>query len=135
MKHLMMFAFVTALAAGCSKKTPSCEEIYEHTKSLAPPEMRDMMDKQKEMVSLVSNMLRSMHDARMATIACHRTRIVSHGLLGSFPSLTGLAANLFALITNTLTMIRFRRSNAADFSRRLTNDLTVVTIYLDLAGF
>lgn len=48
MKHLMMLAFVTAFAAGCSKKTPSCEELYEHTKSLAPPEMREMMDKQKD---------------------------------------------------------------------------------------
>jgi hypothetical protein len=47
MKKLMMFAFVTALATGCSKKTASCDEIFEHTKSIAPAEMRDMLDKKK----------------------------------------------------------------------------------------
>jgi hypothetical protein len=47
-KKLMMFAFVTALATGCSKKTPSCDEIFEHTKSIAPAEMRDMLEQKKE---------------------------------------------------------------------------------------
>ncbi len=48
MKKLMLFAFVTALATGCSKKKPSCEDIYEHTKSLAPAEMREMFEKKKD---------------------------------------------------------------------------------------
>ena len=47
MKKLMMFAFVLGLAAGCSKKKASCEDIFEHTKSLAPAEMREMLEQKK----------------------------------------------------------------------------------------
>jgi hypothetical protein len=48
MKKLMMFAFVATLAVGCSKKKASCDEIFEHTKSIAPAEMREMMEQKKE---------------------------------------------------------------------------------------
>jgi hypothetical protein len=33
--------------AGCSKKTPSCEDVFEHTKTLAPAEMREMFENSK----------------------------------------------------------------------------------------
>lgn len=48
MKKLMMFAFAAALATttACSKdKTPSCDDVFAHTKSLAPAELQDMMEK------------------------------------------------------------------------------------------
>jgi hypothetical protein len=48
MKKLVMLAFVAALAVGCSKKKASCEDVYAHTLSLAPPEMREMFEKNKE---------------------------------------------------------------------------------------
>lgn len=48
MKKLMMFAFVAALATGCSKKTASCEEIFEHTMSLAPAELKEMLANTKD---------------------------------------------------------------------------------------
>lgn len=48
MQKLMMFAFVVSLGTACSKKTASCEDIFAHTKSLAPEEMRAAMDAQKE---------------------------------------------------------------------------------------
>ena len=47
MKKLMMFAFVAALAAACSKEKPSCEAVFDHTKSLAPAEMREMFENNK----------------------------------------------------------------------------------------
>jgi len=50
MKKLMMIAFAATLATttACSKKTPSCEDLFEHTKSIAPPEMREMIEKGKD---------------------------------------------------------------------------------------
>jgi hypothetical protein len=45
-----MFAITCALtlaATGCSKKTASCEEIFEHTKSLAPEELKPMLEQSK----------------------------------------------------------------------------------------
>jgi hypothetical protein len=36
------------IAAGCSKKSGSCEEVYDHTVSLLPAEMKDQMAGQKE---------------------------------------------------------------------------------------
>jgi hypothetical protein len=48
MNKLMMFAFVSSLATACSKKTASCEEIFAHTKSLAPEGMREAMEAKKE---------------------------------------------------------------------------------------
>lgn len=47
-KRMFMVAFVVSLTAACSKKTASCEEIFAHTKSLAPEAMRDGMDAKKE---------------------------------------------------------------------------------------
>jgi hypothetical protein len=48
MKKLMMFMFVSLLATACSKKAKSCEDIFEHTKSLAPPAMQEAMVSKKE---------------------------------------------------------------------------------------
>lgn len=48
MKKLMMLAFALTLATACSKKTASCEDIFEHTKSLAPAELKEMLEKGKE---------------------------------------------------------------------------------------
>jgi len=36
-----------ALAGGCSKKSGSCEDIFDHTVSLLPAEMKDKMSGQK----------------------------------------------------------------------------------------
>lgn len=49
MKKLMMFAFAATLATtACSKdKTPSCEDVFNHTKKLAPAELQDMMEKSR----------------------------------------------------------------------------------------
>ena len=47
MKKLVMFAFVATLATACSKDKPSCDKIFDHTKSLAPAEMRDMLEQQR----------------------------------------------------------------------------------------
>jgi len=48
MKKLVMLALVGALAVGCSKKKASCEDVFEHTKSLMPAEMGQMLDKKKD---------------------------------------------------------------------------------------
>ncbi len=48
MKKLMMFAFVAAIATGCSKKKASCEEVFTHTKSLAPAAMQEAMEAKRE---------------------------------------------------------------------------------------
>jgi hypothetical protein len=47
MKKLVIVALFT-FAAACSKKKPSCEDIFEHTKSIAPAEMKDMLERKKE---------------------------------------------------------------------------------------
>lgn len=47
MLKMMTFSIAIALSTACSKKAASCEDIYEHTKSLAPPEMREMFEKKK----------------------------------------------------------------------------------------
>ena len=47
----MMFVLACALSLstlGCSKKQPSCDEVFEHTLSLAPADMRDMFEKKKD---------------------------------------------------------------------------------------
>ena len=44
MKKLMMFAFVSlslSSLAACSKKGSKCEQVYDHTLSLLPAEMKD----------------------------------------------------------------------------------------------
>jgi len=47
----MMKSIAVALAllstTACSKKTPSCADVFEHTKSLMP-EMAEKLDKQKD---------------------------------------------------------------------------------------
>ena len=48
MKKLFMLAFVASLAVGCGKKKASCEDVFEHTKSLAPAELRESMDAKKD---------------------------------------------------------------------------------------
>ena len=49
MKKVLMFAFAVSLATACSKKeTPSCEAIFEHTKSIAPDELKASMDARKD---------------------------------------------------------------------------------------
>ena len=50
MKTMMKLACVFALIAsvGCSKGKPSCEEVFAHTKSLAPAEMRDLFEQNKQ---------------------------------------------------------------------------------------
>ena len=49
MKTIMMSCLLALSLVACSKKgKPSCEEIYEHTKSLAPAEMRELMDQKKD---------------------------------------------------------------------------------------
>ncbi len=49
MNKLIVSSLVSlALAAGCSKKSGSCEEVYDHTVSLLPAEMKDQMAGQKE---------------------------------------------------------------------------------------
>ena len=47
MKKLVMLSFVATLAIGCSKKKPSCDDVFDHTKSLAPAEMREMFEKNR----------------------------------------------------------------------------------------
>jgi hypothetical protein len=50
-KILTAFAFAAIAAtgaAGCGKKSGSCEEVFEHIKSLTPAEMRDLLDKTKD---------------------------------------------------------------------------------------
>jgi hypothetical protein len=47
-KRMFMFAFVVSLTAACSKKKASCEEVFAHTRSLAPEGMREAMEAQKE---------------------------------------------------------------------------------------
>jgi hypothetical protein len=34
--------------AGCAKKEASCDAVFEHVKSLAPPDMRDMIEATKD---------------------------------------------------------------------------------------
>ena len=49
MKTLIISALVSiALTAGCSKKSGSCEEVFDHTVSLLPDGMKDQMAGQKE---------------------------------------------------------------------------------------
>ena len=48
MKKLMMFAFVASFAVGCSKKSPSCEDVYKHTLEIAPAEMKPMLEQGKD---------------------------------------------------------------------------------------
>ena len=43
-KMVVVMAFA---AVGCSKKSVSCEEVFEHTVTLAPPEIRSMLEKSK----------------------------------------------------------------------------------------
>lgn len=44
----MMFVVACVFASGaCSKKKASCEDIFEHTKKLAPAEMQDMLEKKR----------------------------------------------------------------------------------------
>lgn len=44
-----MLMLVCALAVGCSKDDkPSCEAVFEHTKKLAPAEMREMFEQNKK---------------------------------------------------------------------------------------
>src|SRR5215216_3182036 len=69
----------------------------------------------------------------MTAYASNRTRLC-HGLLGSFPSLTGFTTDLLAYIANTLAMIRFRRTNPADFRGSLPNNLTIIAKHLNLTG-
>ncbi|MGN6107666.1 MAG: hypothetical protein ACTHU0_21330 [Kofleriaceae bacterium] len=47
MKFWIACVFAAVAATGC-KKTPSCEEVFEHTKSLAPDEMKQLLEGQKE---------------------------------------------------------------------------------------
>ena len=47
MKKLAVLAFVTMFAVGCSKKEASCDDVFDHTKSLAPAEMHDMLEKNR----------------------------------------------------------------------------------------
>jgi hypothetical protein len=48
MKKMLMFAFAVSLATACSKKEPSCEDVFEHTKSLAPEGFREQMEAKKD---------------------------------------------------------------------------------------
>ena len=49
MKTLIVSALAAlALTAGCSKKSGSCEEIFDHTVSLLPEGMKDQMAGQKD---------------------------------------------------------------------------------------
>ena len=40
-------ACALALATGCSKKTPSCDELFAHTVSIAPEELRPLLEGKK----------------------------------------------------------------------------------------
>jgi hypothetical protein len=49
MKTLIISALVSlTLTAGCSKKSGSCEEVFDHTVSLLPDGMKDQVASQKE---------------------------------------------------------------------------------------
>ena len=49
MKTLIVSALASlALTAGCSKKSGSCEEVFDHTVSLLPDGMKDQMAGQKD---------------------------------------------------------------------------------------
>src|SRR6476620_12202572 len=71
----------------------------------------------------------------MTAAACDRARIFCHGLLGSFPGLTGFATDLFASIANPFAVIGLGRSDTPDFRGGLTDDFPVITEYLDLTRF
>jgi len=47
-KMIVSCVMSVVIATGCSKKAGSCEEIFDHTLSLLPAEMKDQMAGQKE---------------------------------------------------------------------------------------
>ena len=51
MKNKLMVSFVCALglaAGACSKEKPTCEQVFDHAVSLAPAEMREMIQQNRE---------------------------------------------------------------------------------------
>src|SRR5262245_15874180 len=71
----------------------------------------------------------------MTAYSCNRSRILSHGLLGSFPSLTSFATDLLASVANSLAMIWLRWSDLTDFGCSLSDYFAIITIHLDLTRF
>lgn len=49
MTKLLSLAFLSTLAfAGCSKKEPTCEDVFDHTVSLMPAELKDQAAQGKD---------------------------------------------------------------------------------------